>query len=344
MANLRLKKMILEVVENQLRDNNPPVVNQVYQELMDAGYSMREAKEKIGAVVLEEIYDVMKENRHYDEKAYAEALEQMVQQCLDFQDTYTIPTEWDEWDNLVELGYEELEKPNYEAIIDYWWSAWEIFKNIVKEQDEKISISRLMEDEDYRYPVDAWLQDFEMELGNAQEHEKRIEFCHAVLEMLDWTCDENSNFISAIGEALYASGKEAEGKAWFEDQLKTNPHNESLLNVFSWCVEEQEGAEKAYQLIKGEVIGVPCTIHNSLLFESAKRLAQELHLENDVKWIGAQLDSFAKSMRKADEYNDLYDDFRMPVQMPVVKEKKIYPNDPCPCGSGKKYKKCCGKN
>ena len=25
-------------------------------------------------------------------------------------------------------------------------------------------------------------------------------------------------------------------------------------------------------------------------------------------------------------------------------EKKIYPNDPCPCGSGKKYKNCCGKN
>jgi hypothetical protein len=24
-------------------------------------------------------------------------------------------------------------------------------------------------------------------------------------------------------------------------------------------------------------------------------------------------------------------------------EKKIYPNDPCPCGSGKKYKKCCGR-
>lgn len=24
-------------------------------------------------------------------------------------------------------------------------------------------------------------------------------------------------------------------------------------------------------------------------------------------------------------------------------EKKIGPNDPCPCGSGKKYKKCCGR-
>lgn len=27
----------------------------------------------------------------------------------------------------------------------------------------------------------------------------------------------------------------------------------------------------------------------------------------------------------------------------VIKGKKIGPNEPCPCGSGKKYKKCCGK-
>lgn len=28
----------------------------------------------------------------------------------------------------------------------------------------------------------------------------------------------------------------------------------------------------------------------------------------------------------------------------IVKPKKIGRNDPCPCGSGKKYKKCCGAN
>ena len=28
----------------------------------------------------------------------------------------------------------------------------------------------------------------------------------------------------------------------------------------------------------------------------------------------------------------------------IVKEAKVFPNDPCPCGSGKKYKKCCGRN
>lgn len=28
----------------------------------------------------------------------------------------------------------------------------------------------------------------------------------------------------------------------------------------------------------------------------------------------------------------------------IIKEKKVGRNDPCPCGSGKKYKHCCGKN
>ena len=31
-------------------------------------------------------------------------------------------------------------------------------------------------------------------------------------------------------------------------------------------------------------------------------------------------------------------------QGPKKAEKKVGPNDPCPCGSGKKYKHCCGKN
>lgn len=42
------------------------------------------------------------------------------------------------------------------------------------------------------------------------------------------------------------------------------------------------------------------------------------------------------------------DFFDMPYNMGKIipferNEKKIYPNDPCPCGSGKKYKHCCGK-
>ena len=52
-----------------------------------------------------------------------------------------------------------------------------------------------------------------------------------------------------------------------------------------------------------------------------------------------------------EEWNDIFDEDKkkalykeQKTSTTVVKSGKIYPNDPCPCGSGKKYKKCCGKN
>ena len=31
------------------------------------------------------------------------------------------------------------------------------------------------------------------------------------------------------------------------------------------------------------------------------------------------------------------------VEFKKIKERKIYPNDLCPCGSGRKFKDCCGR-
>ena len=40
-----------------------------------------------------------------------------------------------------------------------------------------------------------------------------------------------------------------------------------------------------------------------------------------------------------------FDDGEMIGEKPIVREEpKVGRNDPCPCGSGKKYKKCCGKD
>jgi len=39
-----------------------------------------------------------------------------------------------------------------------------------------------------------------------------------------------------------------------------------------------------------------------------------------------------------------HDAFMQHLAEVAPKAKKIGPNDPCPCGSGKKYKKCCGRN
>ncbi len=63
--------------------------------------------------------------------------------------------------------------------------------------------------------------------------------------------------------------------------------------------------------------------------------------------VGAQADW----LYNLEEWNDIFDEEKRKAlykeqksSTTIVKEEKIYPNDPCPCGSGKKYKKCCGRN
>ncbi len=51
-----------------------------------------------------------------------------------------------------------------------------------------------------------------------------------------------------------------------------------------------------------------------------------------------------------EEWNDIFDEEtrkalykEQKTSTTIVKGARVYPNDPCPCGSGTKYKKCCGK-
>jgi preprotein translocase subunit SecA len=60
------------------------------------------------------------------------------------------------------------------------------------------------------------------------------------------------------------------------------------------------------------------------------------------------LSKFETSKDEMPRYNDpsgggKSSDGRSQVQQPVRVEKKVGRNEPCPCGSGKKYKKCCGR-
>lgn len=59
----------------------------------------------------------------------------------------------------------------------------------------------------------------------------------------------------------------------------------------------------------------------------------------DAEWLYS-LDEW-KEIFDEDKLKELYQEQKRSTTF--VNETKIYPNDPCPCGSGKKYKKCCGK-
>ncbi|MCC3358812.1 hypothetical protein [Bacillus sp. REN16] len=74
MANLKLKSKILEIVDNQIKINDPSCTKETLERLVDLGYSEIESKEMIGRVLVEEMYDLLKNQVPFNEKRYAEKL------------------------------------------------------------------------------------------------------------------------------------------------------------------------------------------------------------------------------------------------------------------------------
>ena len=72
--NEKLRQAILEVINKQVRDNDPPETKQTLIRLQEDGFSEQEALKLIGYVVASEVFAVLKENRQYDHEKYIEAL------------------------------------------------------------------------------------------------------------------------------------------------------------------------------------------------------------------------------------------------------------------------------
>ncbi|MCP4712350.1 MAG: hypothetical protein GY869_27325 [Planctomycetes bacterium] len=68
------RKLILEVVDNQIRDHNPPETKQTLERLMVEGFSKEQAREMIGCVVVSEMFDLLKKGEVYNERRYIAAL------------------------------------------------------------------------------------------------------------------------------------------------------------------------------------------------------------------------------------------------------------------------------
>jgi len=80
----------------------------------------------------------------------------------------------------------------------------------------------------------------------------------------------------------------------------------------------------------------------TLLEDDTRQPTLNLYDENGPSSVSqARVDAFGEAMYAV---SDLYSIARSlgPRIEPVRRQAKIGRNDPCPCGSGKKYKKCCG--
>jgi hypothetical protein len=61
---------ILEVVENQIRDLDPPETRQTFDRLTGQGYAEDEARRLISTAVSVEIFHIMKDDQPYDRQRF----------------------------------------------------------------------------------------------------------------------------------------------------------------------------------------------------------------------------------------------------------------------------------
>lgn len=106
--------------------------------------------------------------------------------------------------------------------------------------------------------------------------------------------------------------------------------NAKIVNGYDPALFKEEGC-----------LSFPGRVENTIRF-------QEVHITNNLiepySFVATGLLAVV-CQHEIDHLNaSLFFDHLAPKLAPIVNKSKIGPNEPCTCGSGKKYKKCCGRN
>ena len=353
MANLRLKKQIIEVIDNQINANDPPCTKRTFLQLQEQGCSKQEAKEKIAAVVLGEIYDILSDGKKFDEKKYELKLKELVEDNYIFDNIgQAFVDEKDEILQAKHKVYDALYENKTAEAVRQFVLVWDKIKQWVIDEYYVIGADGIVrkpeaididDKTEFRYDLYNWLQDMEMEFSNAGMFQERIQFCKDVIELFAWQEDSSDNYRTAIGEALNDMQNYSECDNLFEAWLEDEPDNPNCINIYLFCLMEREDFEKAKTIAEQYITNAPCIIENEMLFIRAQEIYEAIgdhekamEYQNKINQCQGEYNEYV--LKYASENDEpLY------FGETVVKEKKIYPNEPCPCGSGKKYKKCCGK-
>ena len=149
--------------------------------------------------------------------------------------------------------------------------------------------------------------------------------------------------------------QETEQKFWEEFLVKEKETYEKLLENFE-VVENGtlEEFAKKYNLTLVEMVGFIDGINESLNKSvELESLEETTHIELDInleKLYYNMLEAKASWLYTLKQWdNILTKEKRVEIKKEynrgrIAVSNKVGRNEPCPCGSGKKYKKCCGKN
>lgn len=248
-------------------------------------------------------------------------------------------TDYKKIDDKIQKGYELILERNVASGCDSWLNAWDSIKQAMKE-NQLHYLEELQDKFKWSDFLLNYVQDMEAELhnvglSNKEYYHKRMLYCE---ELLKFCKKEDVLMIGNIKRAIADS--------YFE--LGDTEKCDQLYSL--WLDENSDwgwgyiGWSACYWFKRAK--------NSSYIKKSIEILEKALPRENvseRMEIVGRLIKLYMKTGRHL-EANELKKEFRttsllnrMASNTIILYSEKVGRNDPCPCGSGKKYKKCCGK-
>lgn len=150
--------------------------------------------------------------------------------------------------------------------------------------------------------------------------------------------EEVKAYIFHLAEERYHQREEELGEDIFHDIERMI----LLKNVDIKWMEHLDAMDQLRQGINLRAYGQrnPVDEYKNEAFDMFTQMIGEIQLDT-VRMI-YRVNVVERPQERTDILNVTHGDEK-PVKKPIVRKEKVGRNDPCPCGSGKKYKNCCGR-
>lgn len=206
--------------------------------------------------------------------------------------------------------------------LDTLYPLWNELKTYLENQPSLLELGKLF---GYQYHLSDKLKQLSLSFLKEKKYEESIAFHQEFMTYFKddkYLCPFYKNL--ALSYFYQDSDK---GLAYFQELLNRYPYDYDLLDAYFICLFKQN----KYQELKAEIQKqLPLSIEYNIETENIIRHVVELFKDMNEEELALQ---YAQIERKQNDFG----------KKKPTKVVKVGRNDPCPCGSGKKYKKCCGK-
>lgn len=254
-----------------------------------------------------------------------------------------------EFDSKMQKGYQYLLNQEYNKAIEIWVCVWNELMNFMETNNIE-TFKRFDEIYNGTQFVTNWVNDYEECLHNIVANSNDAEVLEVYGNMRIQLNEQIQNFTDAeeeltlenakraIAETYFFLGDIKKGEELFEKYLSENPR--WGWGWIGWSDQYWLYKREKVNFIKGEELLLKALTVQGLNDRDdveGRLLGLYSESEQDEK-----LNSLEKKLNQCKKDNYVSEMASNENNINIT-SKKIGRNVQCPCGSGKKYKKCCGR-